>query len=103
MNLNAGVLLSVFETVKGNGSENVGSTPISCSMEDDLITIEEANFNNGVGKIAVFNFIGSGDPVQHLNDAIVEYVGQKPYNEFIDMNMDNPWIRIVTIMNFKED
>lgn len=40
-------------------------------------------------------YVGDGDPVSHLNKAVKEYVGDREYNEFIDANMDNPWVRVI--------
>ena len=45
--------------------------------------------------IGILMYIGSGDPVVKLNEAVSQYVRNEGYNEFIDANMDNPWIRII--------
>mgnify|MGYP007046708457 CR=1 FL=1 len=47
------------------------------------------------GKVAVFRFVGEEDPVAKLDWAVSEYVGHDGYMEFIDINMDNPWTRVV--------
>jgi len=58
------------------------------------ITIQEID-NNGKGKIAIFTFKGESDPVKHLDKAVKLYTTGQQYIEFVDINMDNPWIRIV--------
>lgn len=59
------------------------------------IKILEQELTNGK-KIAIFCYVGDGDPEKHLNKAIKVYTDDaKNYNEFIDMNMDNPWVRII--------
>ncbi len=59
------------------------------------IVIQEVPLVNG--KIAIFKYVGSGDPVAPLNEAICMYVGDYKgiYHEMIDANMDNPWFRII--------
>jgi len=47
------------------------------------------------GKVAMFMFAGDEDPVPKLDWAVSEYVGHEGYMEFIDINMDNPWTRVV--------
>jgi len=47
------------------------------------------------GKVAMFMFAGDEDPVAKLDWAVSEYVGHEGYMEFIDINMDNPWTRVV--------
>jgi hypothetical protein len=47
------------------------------------------------GKLAVFMFVGSDDPVEKLDWAVSTYVGHDGYNEYVDINMDNPWTRVI--------
>ena len=47
------------------------------------------------GKIAVITYLGEEDPVEKLDQAVSIYVGTKGHNQFIDINMDNPWTRVV--------
>jgi hypothetical protein len=53
--------------------------------------------------MVLFNYVGEGDPIPALNEAIEGYTNKLPvhqnYSEFIDMNMDNPWVRIVCVTN----
>lgn len=46
-------------------------------------------------KIIILIYNGEGDPVKHLDEAVVYYDPDKKYREFVDANMDNPWIRIL--------
>ncbi len=58
------------------------------------ITIEELKSNNSK-RASIITYRGDGDPVMALNDKIQEYTNGEMYWEFIDMNMDNPWTRII--------
>ena len=63
----------------------------------DIIYQEVETANKKV-KIGILLYKGSGDPVKHLNEAVFHYVGNVGnvgYNEFIDANMDNPWVRVI--------
>ena len=60
--------------------------------------IGESNDNRKC-RIITFEYNGSGDPVKHLDNAIQEYTKCRIYKDFIDANMDNPWVRIV-IMSY---
>lgn len=65
-------------------------------MESIKIQESEINLTHGrKGKIAIFMYIGFEDPVEVLDDAVSQYVGNESYNEFIDIEMDNPQIRLV--------
>jgi hypothetical protein len=60
----------------------------------DVIYQEAATTNQKV-KVGILIYTGAGDPVKHLNEAVHLYVGNEGYNEFIDANMDNPWVRVI--------
>ena len=47
------------------------------------------------GKIAVLIYVGDDDPIAKLDLAVSEYVGRVGYSEFIDINNDNPWVRVI--------
>ncbi len=47
------------------------------------------------GKMAVFIYAGDEDPVDRLDWAVSVYVEQNGHYQFIDINMDNPWVRVV--------
>lgn len=54
------------------------------------------NDNAPDGKIAIFRCRSTVDnPTSLINEAISVYVGDKGYNEFVEIHLDNPWIRIV--------
>ncbi len=58
------------------------------------ICIQESMTGNGT-KIAILNYVGEDDPVQALDEAVLQYTNGHDYTEFIDMNMDNPWVRVI--------
>ncbi len=67
-------------------------------MEDAIYNDEDIlikEINTGKGKVGIFIYSGHGDPVKHLNYAVSQYVRHEGYNEFIDANMDNPWVRVI--------
>ncbi|MEI7503092.1 MAG: hypothetical protein WCJ61_07395 [Paludibacter sp.] len=48
------------------------------------------------GKIAIFRgALDSTDPIKVMNEIISDYVGSKPHNQFIEMHLDNPWVRVL--------
>ena len=70
--------------------------------DDDLkewVRISEHKFTNSkgdeIGKCAILRSYYPGDVVEMLNAAVSRYVGDIPYNEFIDINMDDPWTRVI--------
>lgn len=73
-------------------------------MKDVKILSRELSGNKGteVGEIIIFQAYTNSDPVSMLDKAIEEYADGRPYKEFIDMNMDNPWMRII-ILDIKPD
>ena len=71
------------------------------------LTINEAEYDlekGGKGKIAVFIYVGKSDPKKVLDWAVHEYVETNGYNELVDANLDNPWMRVVVsdINNMKQ-
>jgi hypothetical protein len=60
----------------------------------DEITIEELK-NNNSKRVSILTYRGEVDPVSKLDDKIREYTNGEKYWEFVDMNMDNPWTRII--------
>jgi hypothetical protein len=62
------------------------------------VKIQESEFDladGGKGKIAILLYVGEEDPVGPLDEAVRNYVGHHGYMEFIDINMDNPWTRVI--------
>ena len=40
---------------------------------------------------------GDNDPVRGIDDFMSKELSDKKYTEYVDMNMDNPWVRIIVI------
>ncbi len=59
------------------------------------IIYQEAKTTNEKIKVGILIYTGAGDPVKSLTEAVHEYVGSEGYNEFLDANMDNPWVRVI--------
>ncbi|WP_141491743.1 hypothetical protein [Longimonas halophila] len=63
------------------------------------IEIFEQYLTNGddkKGKMAILRGRPqSENPTSLMNDAVSKYVDNSPYNEFIEIEMDNPWVRVV--------
>lgn len=64
-------------------------------MFEDIV-IRHHKINNK-SSLAIFTYIGQGDPVSNLKDVIYDYTRGKSYNEFIDSHLDNPWIKVIII------
>jgi hypothetical protein len=59
------------------------------------VVYQELETANKKTKVAILMYTGEGDPVRHLNEAVAKYVRHELYNEFIDANMNNPWVRVI--------
>ena len=59
------------------------------------IIYQEAETPDKKMKVGILFYNGEGDPVKNLNEAVHLYVNHQGYNEFIDSNMDNPWVRVI--------
>jgi hypothetical protein len=59
------------------------------------VQLKEITTRAGQVKVAIFTFVGYDDPTVALDRAVATYVGHEGYNEFIDANMDNPWVRVI--------
>jgi len=46
-------------------------------------------------KVGILMYVGEGDPIKNLNEAVDRYTQNDEYREFIDANMDNPWVRVI--------
>lgn len=51
----------------------------------------------GSNTLMGISYRGDTDPVLKINKFIENKVSNKKYTEFIDENMDNPWVRIIVI------
>ena len=58
------------------------------------IRIEELS-NYIFNRVSILTYIGEEDPVKKLDDKIKEYTNGREYTEFVDINMDNPWVRVI--------
>lgn len=57
-------------------------------FEHDLI--------NTKGTVTIFRGgLDSEKPIAYMNAVVIEYVGQRGYNEFVEIHLDNPWVRVV--------
>ena len=43
------------------------------------------------------HYRGDNDPVRGINNFITKKLSDKKYTEYVDMNMDNPWVTIIVI------
>lgn len=62
------------------------------------IKVNEVLLTNG-NKIIIINYKGDGDPVHHIDNFISENINENNYTEFVDIDMDNPWVRIIVTGN----
>lgn len=61
---------------------------------------EQDLMENGksVGKVAIFRGgLNNENPSDLLEKAVSKYVGNRGYNEFVEINLDNPWVRIIVL------
>jgi len=64
----------------------------------EKIIIQESSIeltHDRKGQIAVLMYVGDKDPVAKLNLAVSQYVGNFSHIQFVDINMDNPWVRVI--------
>ncbi len=62
---------------------------------------------NVKGKMAILRGgLNQDNPVAYMNDAVHKYVGRKMHSQYIEISMDNPWVRIVVsdsnVLKFKK-
>ncbi len=49
-----------------------------------------------VGKVAILRGgLNTDNPNPIMNAAVSKYVGNTGYNEFVEIYLDNPWVRVV--------
>ena len=49
-----------------------------------------------VGKVAIIRGgIGAQNPKAIMDKAVSNYVARELYNQFVEIHLDNPWIRVV--------
>lgn len=54
--------------------------------------------NREVGKVAILRGgLNTENPTALMDSAVSKYVGRTGYNEFVEIYLDNPWVRVVVI------
>lgn len=49
-----------------------------------------------VGKLAIIRGgLNTDNPTAIMNNAVSKYVANKGYNEFVEVHLDNPWVRVI--------
>lgn len=52
--------------------------------------------NETVGKVTILRGgLNTDNPTAIMNAAVSKYVGSTGYNEFVEIYLDNPWIRVI--------
>lgn len=51
----------------------------------------------GANILMGIHYRGDNDPVIGIDDFMTKKLSDKKYTEYIDTNMDNPWVRIIVI------
>jgi hypothetical protein len=77
-------------------------------MEVKEVKIQESPIdliNGDKGKVAIFMYQGEDDPMEALDKAVHQYVGKGYVTQFIDIDMDNPCVRVIVsgIDEMKQD
>ena len=65
---------------------------------NDVQIFEQAitGTHGGKFKIAILRGgLRSDNPTEVMNAAVSVYVGSTPYNEFVEIFLDNPWVRVI--------
>lgn len=48
------------------------------------------------GKLAILRGgLLEENPISYMDTAVSQYVGYQPHNQFIEIQMDNPWTRVI--------
>lgn len=49
-----------------------------------------------VGKVAILRGgLNTDNPTALMNSAVSDYVGTTGFNEFVEIYLDNPWVRVI--------
>lgn len=51
---------------------------------------------NGLKVAILIGGFGAEDPASVLNEAVKQYVKDKPHNVFVESGLTTPWVRVVT-------
>jgi hypothetical protein len=65
--------------------------------EIEIFKQELKNPNStSVGEVAILRGgLNMPNPKAFMDDAVAKYVKHKSYNEFVEVHLDNPWVRVV--------
>jgi hypothetical protein len=65
----------------------------------NIVEIFEQELRNGdkvVGKVAILRGgLNTDNPTAIMNEAVSSYVEHQSYNEFVEVFLDNPWVRVI--------
>jgi hypothetical protein len=62
----------------------------------EIFELELKKGDSNVGKVAILRGgLSSENPTAIMNDAVSTYVDRKGHNQFIEIHLDNPWVRVV--------
>ena len=68
-------------------------------MNPQEVKIARFDLKQGDTKVGEFAMLIGGinfqDPDKVLEDAVSHYVNNEGYNEYVDIHLDNPWVRVV--------
>jgi len=65
-------------------------------MANDVKIYETIDQKNGLKVAILIGGIGSENPASVMNEAVKEYVADKPHNVFVESGLTTPWVRVVT-------
>jgi hypothetical protein len=51
----------------------------------------------GSNTLMAIHYRGDGDPIRKMDEFMRDKISNQYYTEFIDSNMDNPWVRVIVI------
>ena len=66
-------------------------------MEDVKIFEHEWTSSNAKpNKLAIlWGGMNQDNPTAYMNNAVSKYVQRTGYNQFVEIHMDNPWLRVI--------
>lgn len=59
------------------------------------VQVYEKQLENGVVLVIMRGGLSQPNPKNYMDAAVSEYVQHDPFNEFIEVFLDNPWIRVL--------
>lgn len=59
------------------------------------VQVYEKQLETGVVLVIMRGGLNQPNPKNYMDAAVSEYVQHDPYNEFIEIFLDNPWIRVL--------